>query len=77
MLWATRHEPHLDRCSCAWLIKRFIDHDATFTFMGRQETLPKGSIPFVLPGADVNPVERVSTPYDALVAKYEVNDPGA
>jgi hypothetical protein len=77
LLWATRHEPHLDRCASAWLIKRFIDPDATFAFVGRDEAPPSGSIPFVLPGAEVNPVEGVSTSYDALVAKYRVRDPAA
>ena len=77
MLWATRHEPHLDRCASAWLIKRFIDPDATFVFVGRNEVPPSGSIPFVLPGAEVNPVEGVSTAYDALVAKHKVKDPVA
>ena len=77
MLWVTRHEPHLDRCASAWLIKRFIDSDATFAFVGRDEVLPSGSIPFVLPGAEVNPVEGVSTSYDALVAKHRVKDPAA
>jgi hypothetical protein len=75
LLWATRHEPHLDRCASAWLIKRFIDPDATFAFVRRDEVPPSGSIPFVLPGAEVNPVEGVSTAYDALVAKHHVTDP--
>jgi hypothetical protein len=77
LLWATRHEPHLDRCASAWLIKRFIDPDATFAFVGRGEVPPSGSIPFVMPGAEVNPVEGVSTAYDALVAKHQVRDPAA
>jgi hypothetical protein len=67
----------LDRCASAWLIKRFIDPDATFAFVGKDETPPGGSIPFVLPGAEVNPVEGVSTSYDALVAKHHVRDPTA
>jgi hypothetical protein len=77
MLWVTRHEPHLDRCASAWLIKRFTDRKATFTFVGRQEVLPKGSVPFVLPGAEINPVEGASTAYDVLVKKYSVKDPRA
>jgi len=77
LLWATRHEPHLDRCASAWLIKRFIDPDAAFAFVNRDEVPPSGSIPFVLPGAEVNPVEGVSTAYDALVAKHHVTDPTA
>jgi len=74
MLWVTRHEPHLDRCASAWLIKRFIDSAASFTFIGREEVPPRGSIPFVLPGAEINPVEGVSTTYDALAKKFLVKD---
>jgi hypothetical protein len=77
LLWATRHEPHLDRCASAWLIKRFIDSNATFTFVNRDEAPPSGSIPFVLPGAEVNPVEGISTTFDALVTKHQVRDPTA
>jgi hypothetical protein len=75
LLWVTRHEPHLDRCASAWLIKRFVDRDAQFTFVDRREAPPAGGIPFVLPRADVNPVEGVSTATDALVAKYGIKDP--
>ena len=74
MLWVTRHEPDLDRCASAWLIKRFIDADASFAFINMGETPPTGGIPFVLPGAEVNPVAGVSTALDALVAKYGVTD---
>jgi hypothetical protein len=77
LLWATRHEPHLDRCASTRLIKRFIDPDARFAFVDRDEVPPSGSIAFVLPGAELNPVEGVSTAYDALVAKYHVTDPVA
>ena len=77
MLWATRQNPHLDRCASAWLIKRFIDPDAIFMFVGRDEAAPSGSISFVLPGAEMNPVEGVSTSYDALVAKHQVRDSAA
>src|SRR3984893_1946341 len=30
--WVTRRRPHVDRIASAWLIKRFIDPDATFVF---------------------------------------------
>jgi hypothetical protein len=77
LLWVTRHEPHLDRCASAWLTNRFVDADASFAFIDGGETPPTGGIPFVLPGAEVNPVPGVSTALDALVAKYGVKDPVA
>jgi hypothetical protein len=75
MIWATRHEPHLDRCASIWLIKRFIDQDASFVFINREEAPPMGAIPFVLPRAEINPIEGVSTAFDALVANHSLNDP--
>ena len=31
--WVTRQGVHVDRIACAWLIRRFIDTDATFKFV--------------------------------------------
>jgi len=73
--WVTRQEPHLDRCAAAWIIKRFIDPQATFEFINRGEPIPPGTNPFVLPGAEINPVEGVKTTVDVLVEKYQVKDP--
>jgi hypothetical protein len=67
----------LDRCASAWLIRRFVDPDASFAFIDRDEIPPMGAVPFVLPGAEVSPVAGVSTALDALVAKYGVKDPVA
>ena len=32
-LWVTRHRPKIDRIACPWLIRRFVDRDATFLFV--------------------------------------------
>jgi hypothetical protein len=32
MLWATRRGCHVDRTACVWLIRRFIDGEANFSF---------------------------------------------
>jgi hypothetical protein len=34
--WVTRRGVHVDRMACAWLIRRFIDPDARFKFVGGQ-----------------------------------------
>lgn len=75
MLWVTRHKPHVDRCASAWLIKRFIDKDAVFEFITKEQDIPKGAIGFTLPKAEINPVEGVKTTFDVLVEKYQVRDP--
>jgi hypothetical protein len=77
MLWVTRQDPHVDRCSSAWLIKRFIDKKARFAFISKDEPIPKGAIAFTLPRAEIKPVEKEKTTYDVLVEKYNIQDPTA
>ena len=44
--WVTRRRPGVDRMSSAWLIRRFIDPDATFAFSDGSAALPEGQIAF-------------------------------
>ncbi len=44
-VWATRKHIHIDRLCSAWLIRRFIDHQAKFIF-APESRLPKNAIPF-------------------------------
>lgn len=74
MLWVTRHNPHVDRCASAWLIKRFIDTKARFAFVSKDDPIPKGAIAFTLPKAEIKPVEKKKTTYDVLVEKYNITD---
>ena len=32
-IWVTRHRPKIDRIACPWLIRRFVDPDASFLFV--------------------------------------------
>lgn len=43
--WVTRPRPHVDRIASAWLIKRFIDLEATFLFAPPEE-FPSDAVPF-------------------------------
>jgi len=40
--WVTRRGVHVDRMACAWLIRRFIDPEARFKFVGAQSYRPGG-----------------------------------
>lgn len=53
--WVTRRRPHVDRLASAWLIKRFIDPDATFVFADPKD-FPADAIPFDTPGAELSHV---------------------
>jgi hypothetical protein len=39
MKWVTRENANVDRIACPWLIKRFIDADAEFLFVPRDQVL--------------------------------------
>ncbi|WP_339630294.1 sulfurtransferase/chromate resistance protein [uncultured Sneathiella sp.] len=36
-VWVTRHRPKIDRISCPWLIRRFVDRNAQFLFVEPSE----------------------------------------
>jgi hypothetical protein len=49
--WVTWENVGIDRIGCAWLIRRFIDRDAKFTFIPEGSTaVPAGAEPFDVPG---------------------------
>ncbi len=56
MKWVTREHGNVDRVACPWLIKRFIDPEAEFIFVPREEVLAKaqelGAKSFDALGAD-------------------------
>jgi hypothetical protein len=44
-IWVTRPRPGVDRCTSAWLIKRFIDRKAQFAF-APEDRVPSDAVPF-------------------------------
>jgi rhodanese-related sulfurtransferase len=38
-VWVTRQRPKVDRIACPWLIRRFVDPDAVFLFVGPTEVV--------------------------------------
>jgi hypothetical protein len=44
-IWVTRSRPGVDRCASAWLIRRFIDAKARFTFAAEDQVPPR-AVPF-------------------------------
>jgi hypothetical protein len=49
--WATRAGVHIDRAACAWLLRRFIDPDAQFLFVGDPDEVPADATPFDMRGS--------------------------
>lgn len=50
MEWVTRAQVHVDRAACAWLIRRFVDPDARFSFVAAPTGRPAGATPFDMRG---------------------------
>jgi hypothetical protein len=56
MRWGTRKGVHIDRAACAWLIRRFVDPQAEFTFVDDPDDLPHDATPFDIRGAKLSHV---------------------
>jgi hypothetical protein len=44
----------VDRAACAWLVKRFLDQEATFVFVDGADEVPPDATPFDMRGADLS-----------------------
>ena len=73
MKWITRARPKTDRIACPWLIRRFIDTDAEFVYVGRDEVLPTAAREqahsFDSPGAEFDHREGKCT-FEVLIDEY-------
>ncbi|MER5432267.1 chromate resistance protein ChrB domain-containing protein [Streptomyces sp. NPDC002588] len=75
MRWVTRADVHLDRVASPWLIRRFIDPEATFEFIDPDGPWPTGAVSFAMPGAEIGMHDEDGTTFDKLLARYELTDP--
>ena len=75
MLWVTRPQPHIDRTACAWLIRRFVDPDATFAFAPDPEAARAlGGTPFDMRGVELGHHEGGCT-FETILRRYQLRDP--
>ncbi len=75
MLWVTRPHPHIDRTACAWLIRRFIDRDASFAFAPDPEGARElGGTPFDMRGVELGHHEGRCS-FETILHKYGLTDP--
>jgi hypothetical protein len=70
--WVTRPRPHVDRVASAWLIKRFIDPEATFVFASPAE-FPPDAIPFDAPNVELSHQGEDCT-FETLMKRARVRD---
>lgn len=77
MKWITRSHVHVDRVACPWLITRFIDSNADFLFVAKNQVLEiaesTGAIPFDTEGADLHHRGDGCT-FDAIIEDFGLTD---
>jgi hypothetical protein len=67
--WATRERLWIDRVASAWLIRRFIDPQATFLWLKRPKDCPKRAIGFDFDGAEFTHEDSKVT-FEVLVSSF-------
>ncbi len=74
-VWITRKKPFVDRMASAWLIKRFIDPNATFKFIEERELTAGGpdTTAFDLRNAEFTHVGDLCT-FEVLVKTFGIRD---
>ena len=79
MKWVTRSHVHVDRVACPWLITRFIDNEAEFLFVPKNQidkvASEIGAIPFDAPGVELGHHESRCS-FESIMLKYDLKDPG-
>ena len=78
MRWITRERPKIDRIACPWLIKKFVDADAEFIYVSKEQVFDKAkelnAIPYDIPGAEYSHYGDECT-FDFIIKKHGLTDP--
>jgi hypothetical protein len=69
--WATRKPLWADRLACAWLIRRFVDPEATMVWLDKSDAPPPNAVGFAFDGAHfANSETRVT--YEEMLARLDL-----
>lgn len=78
MKWVTRKGAKVDRIASPWLIKKFIDKEADFLFVPKEEVLStaekEGAISFDAPGAKYTHTADGRCTFEILIEHYKIAD---
>ncbi len=74
MRWATRRGCHVDRTACAWLIRRFVDPEAEFFFVGDPVEAPEEAELFDVAGTRLSH-HGEDCSFETFLAEYGLEDP--
>ena len=75
--WITREHPKIDRIACPWLIRRFIDPNAEFIYVPKEQVLAiaqqTGGTPYDIDGGEfTHEGDRCS--FDTILRIYDMKD---
>jgi rhodanese-related sulfurtransferase len=77
--WITRERPKIDRIACPWLIRRFIDPEASFLYVPTERVFDvaatAGARAYDIPGAEPFSHDGELCSFDAFLRVYEIRDP--
>lgn len=78
MKWITRSHVHVDRVACPWLLRRFVDSEAEFSFVPAGQigklVAETGAIPFDAPGVELGH-HGEDCSFETIVKTYGLKDP--
>ncbi|HEX7458277.1 MAG TPA: chromate resistance protein ChrB domain-containing protein [Ginsengibacter sp.] len=77
MKWITRERPKIDRIACPWLIKNFVDKEAEFIYVPKENVFTEAgnlsAIPYDIPGAEYSHEGEYCT-FDFIIQKHQLTD---
>ncbi|MGQ3684238.1 MAG: chromate resistance protein ChrB domain-containing protein [Candidatus Loosdrechtia sp.] len=78
MKWVTRSHVHVDRVACPWLISRFVDSEAEFIYVAKnqveQVVKETGAIPYDVPNVELGHKDGKCS-FESIIEKYGLTDP--
>ncbi|HST89584.1 MAG TPA: chromate resistance protein ChrB domain-containing protein [Ktedonobacterales bacterium] len=73
MKWVTREKVKVDRVACPWLIRTFVDAEAEFLFVPREQVMEvaerAGATPYDVPDVELGHHGKECS-FEAIVKKY-------
>jgi hypothetical protein len=76
--WITRERPKVDRIACPWLVRRFIDPEAEFLYVPRDDVMRLAAeldaTPYDVPDVELGHHGEFCS-FDAFLDKFQLTDP--
>jgi len=77
--WVTRERPKIDRIACPWLIRRFIEPEASFLYVPTERVFDvaatAGATAYDIPGSEPFSHDGELCSFDAFLRVYDIHDP--